>query len=144
VTGKLQERGLRAVRGFVRRSGDRRLERTLGSERGLARLFRGAAARFSPEHADGFTGEIQFDLRRSRGETSHWFITVAHDRATAHSGTTEGPALTADLAVADAIRILASELDVGTAILEGRLDLTGDFGVAMQLGAMFGGGETGS
>lgn len=144
MTARLQERGLRAVRAFVRRSGDRRIERTLGSERGLARLFRGAAARFSPEHADGFTGAIQFDLRRSRGGSSSWVITVAHDRATARPGTTEGPALTAELAVADAIRILASELDVGTAILEGRLDLTGDFGVAMQLGAMFGGDATGS
>ena len=41
--------------------------------------------------------------------------------------------------MADALRILAGELDVGNAILEGRLDLAGDFGVAMGLGAMFGG-----
>lgn len=132
--------GLRILRAFVRRSGDRRLERTLGSERGLARIFRGAAERFDAERSDGFTGELQFDLRRSTGTTSHWVITVAHGRATARPGTTEWPALTAQLPVADAIRILAGQLEVGAAILDGRLDLLGDFGVAMRLGEMFGGG----
>ena len=46
----------------------------------------------------------------------------------------------AGLSVADAVRILAGELEVGAAILDGRLDLLGDFGVAMLLGAMFGAG----
>ncbi len=140
MPGKLQHRGLRVLRAFVRRSGDRRLERTLGSPRGLARVFAGAAARFDPAGADGFSGELQFDLRRSSGTMSHWVIAVAHDRATARPGTTEGPALTAQLSVADAIRILAGELDAGAAMLDGRLDLLGDFGVAMGLGRMFGAG----
>lgn len=140
MPGLLQNQGLRALRAFVRHSGDRRLERTIGSERGLARVFRGAAARFDPARSDGFTGELQFDLRRSRGTMSHWVITVAHQRATARPGTTEGPALTAQLPVADAIRILAGELDAGAAVLEGRLDLIGDFGVARLLGPMFGAG----
>ena len=136
----LQHGGLRALRAFVRRSGDGMLERTLGSERGLARVFSGAASRFDSAGADGFTGELQFDLRRSSDVVSHWVITVAHDRASARAGTTEGPALTAQLAVADAIRILAGELDAGAAILDGRLDLQGDFAVAMGLGRMFGAG----
>lgn len=141
MAGRFQEGATRAFRAFVRRSGDHRLERTIGSERGLARVFAGAASRFDPGRADGFSGDLQFDLRRSSAAVSHWVIAVAHDRATARPGTAQGPALTAQLAVADAVRILAGELDVGTAILEGRLDLLGDFGVAMQLGAMFGAGS---
>ena len=140
VAGRFQQRGLTALRAFVRRSGDRGLEHTLGSRRGLARIFDGAAARFDPQRSDGFSGELQFDLRRATGAIDHWVITVAHDRATARPGTTEGPALTAQLSVADAIRILAGDLDAGAAILEGRLDLLGDFGVAMGLGRMFGAG----
>ena len=140
MAGTIQQRGLTVLRAFVRRSGDRTLEHTLGSRRGLARIFAGAAERFDPAAADGFSGELQFDLRRSTGTTSHWVITVARDRATARPGTTEGPALTAQLSAADAIRILAGELDAGAAILDGRLDLLGDFGVAMSLGRMFGAG----
>ena len=138
MSGLLQNQGLRALRAFVRRSGDRGLERTIGSERGLARVFAGAAARFDPGRAEGFTGELQFDLHRSSGALSHWVITVAHERATARPGATEGAALTARLSVADAVRILSGELDAGAAILDGRLDLLGDFGVAMLLGPMFG------
>ena len=140
VAGTFQRRGLTVLRTFVRRSGDRPLERTFGSRRGLARIFAGAAERFDPDGADGFSGALQFDLRRSSGAVSHWVIVVAHDRATARPGTAEGPALTAQLSVADAIRILTGDLDAGTAILEGRLDLLGDFGVAMGLGRMFGAG----
>ena len=129
----------RAFGAVVRRCSDRTLERTLGSERGLGQLFSRTAERFDPERADGFTGDLRFDLRRSSGTISTWTITVAHDQATARAGGEEGAALTASLTVADALRILAGELDVGNAILEGRLDLAGDFGVAMGLGAMFGG-----
>ena len=139
MAGRLQHHGLRALQAFVRRSGDRRLERTVASDRGLARAFRAAAARFDPERSGGFTGTIRFDLRRSTGEVGHWAITVAHGRATAAPGAVEGPALTVQVSAADAVRILAGELDVGAAILEGRLDLLGDFEVAMRLGAMFGG-----
>ena len=132
-----------ATRAFgvvVRRSGDGTLERTFGSDRGLALLFSRTAGRFDPDRADGFTGDLRFDLRRGNGAVSTWTIRVAHGRATAIRGGEDGAALTATLSVADALRILARQLDVGNAILEGRLDLAGDFGVAMRLGGMFGGG----
>lgn len=130
----------RAFGALVRRCGDRTLERTLGSERALASLFARTAARFDPERADGFTGDLRFDLRRASGIVSTWTITVARGQAASRAGGAAGAALIADLSVADALRILARELDVGNAILEGRLDLSGDFGVAMRLGEMFGGG----
>ena len=129
----------RAFAAIVRRSDDRRLERLFGADRALASIFARTAARFDADGADGFTGDLRFDLRRSSGVLSSWTITAAHGRATASPGGVDGAALTATLSVADALRILARELDVGRAILEGRLDLAGDFGVAMQLGKIFGG-----
>ena len=129
----------RAFVAIVRRSSDRRLERLFGSDRALASIFARTATRFDPDGADGFTGDLRFDLRRSSGAISSWTITAAHGRATSSRGGADGAALTATLSVADALRILARELDVGRAILEGRLDLAGDFGVAMQLGKIFGG-----
>ncbi len=38
-------------------------------------------------------------------------------------------------------RMAAGELDVDRAVLEGRLDLHGDWGVATRLGQMFGAGS---
>ena len=55
--------------------------------------------------------------------------------------TTDGtdlPDLTIRLGVADFLRVAAGELDPVKALLSGRLDLAGDFAVAMRLAAMFG------
>jgi hypothetical protein len=55
-------------------------------------------------------------------------------------GPAGAPALTLTTTVADALRMAAGEIPVDRAILEGRLDLAGDWGLATRLGQMFGGG----
>ena len=57
--------GERAFKAFVRRSDDRRLERTAGSGTGLKVLFGAMAQAYEPEQAAGFSGDLQYDLRRS-------------------------------------------------------------------------------
>ena len=54
----------------MRRSDDRRLERTVGSDTGLRVLFGGMTQRFRPEKAAGFTGDIQYDLRAATARSS--------------------------------------------------------------------------
>ena len=63
VQALLAEQGERAFQAFVRRSDDRRLERTAGSARGLKVLFGAMAQAYEPDKAAGFTGELQYDLR---------------------------------------------------------------------------------
>jgi putative sterol carrier protein len=46
--------------------------------------------------------------------------------------------LTITLATADFIRIAGRDLDPVKAVLTGRMELAGDFAVAMKLGEMFG------
>ena len=46
--------------------------------------------------------------------------------------------LTLKMTVADFLRIAGQDLDPGAALLTGRLDLEGDFSLAMRLGEMFG------
>jgi putative sterol carrier protein len=128
----------RAFRAFVRRSDDRRLERTAGSDLGLRMLFAAMARAYEPAHADGFSGELQFDLRRADGCVSGWAVALDARRAAVRPGAATSPALTLTLTVADLLRVAAGEVDAGAALLAGRLDLTGDFALAQRLGVMFG------
>jgi putative sterol carrier protein len=138
VRDQVRDRGRLALTSFVRRSGDRRLERTLASEPGAGLLLRAAAARFDLAAADGFTGEIQLDLCATTGAVRAWTIAVRDGRARPRRGASPSPTVVVKLARADLARLAAGELDVGRALLGGRLDLEGDFEVAMRLGPMFG------
>jgi hypothetical protein len=138
VQALLSERGEQAFRLFVRRSDDRRLERTIGSERGLKVLFGGMAHAYEPEKAAGFSGELQYQLRRSDGTVALWTVAIAPDRARARPGAASAPALTLKLGVADFVRMAGRDLDPGKALLTGRMDLEGDIALAARLGEMVG------
>ena len=126
-----------AYRAFVRRSDDRRLERSLGSERGLRLLFSAMARRFDPAAADGFTGQVAYQMLGMDGVTRSWTVEVGSDAAQARQGPATAPALVVRLGLADLVRLSAGDLDPGEAVLTGRLDLEGDLAVAMRLGPMF-------
>jgi len=134
----LQERGEQAFRSFVRRSDDRRLERTVGSALGLRIVFTAMARRYEPGQGGGFAGDLQYHLRGAAGPTRSWTVTVDGDRARARRGVAAQPALTVKLSLADFARLAAGELDPGKALLTGRLDLEGELVLALRLGAMFG------
>ncbi|HSD80573.1 MAG TPA: SCP2 sterol-binding domain-containing protein [Solirubrobacteraceae bacterium] len=128
-----------ALASFVRRSGDRRLERTVASGPALAVLLRAGAARFDPAAAQGFSGDLQLDLRSAAGGVRAWTIAISGRRARVRRGTAAEPAVVIRLARADLARLAAGELDVGRALLAGRLDVEGDLETAMRIGPMFGG-----
>jgi alkanesulfonate monooxygenase SsuD/methylene tetrahydromethanopterin reductase-like flavin-dependent oxidoreductase (luciferase family)/putative sterol carrier protein len=134
----IETRGEQAFQSFVRRSGDERLARTAGSGPGLKVLFAGMERQFVAEHAAGFTGDIQYDLRAADGTLRSWTVSIDGARATARPGAADAPKLTLTLAVADFVRIAGRDLDPIKAVLTGRLELAGDFSVAMRLGEMFG------
>jgi putative sterol carrier protein len=134
----VESRGERAFQAFVGRSDDRRLERTVGSGAGLKLIFAGMERQFVPEHAAGFSGDIQYNLRADDGAVRAWTVAIADGRAVARPGASPDAKLTITLALADFARIAARELDPVKAVLTGRLELAGDFAVAMRLGEMFG------
>ena len=136
LRARLGASGTRALKSFVRSSSDRRLELAFGSRAGLQMLFTQLAARL-PAFAAAFVGELQCDLHRRDGSLTSWTIEAGRGRAIARRGPAKRPALTARLSVADIIRIAAGELDPGRAVLEGRLDFAGDFGVMNRLMSIF-------
>jgi alkanesulfonate monooxygenase SsuD/methylene tetrahydromethanopterin reductase-like flavin-dependent oxidoreductase (luciferase family)/putative sterol carrier protein len=133
-----EARGEQALQAFVKRSDDRRLERTIGSRPGLKAVFAGMERQFVPERAAGFTGEIQYDLRATDGSVRSWTVTVGADAAKARPGAAAEPKLKITLSLADFARLAGRDLDPVRALLAGRLDLSGDFAVAARLGEMFG------
>jgi len=138
LQGVLAERGERAFQAFVRRSDDRRLERTAGSERGLRVIFAAMSQAYVPESAGGFSGELQYRLTRSDGTVVDWTVAIDGERAVARPGAASAPALKVKAGVADFVRIAGRDLDPGKALLTGRLDLEGDLALAARLGEMFG------
>ena len=83
LAGKVAEAGEQAFQRFVRGADDRRLERIVGSEPGLRALFGGMTQRFRPDRAEGFTGEILYDLRAADGQSRPWTVQVAREHARA-------------------------------------------------------------
>jgi alkanesulfonate monooxygenase SsuD/methylene tetrahydromethanopterin reductase-like flavin-dependent oxidoreductase (luciferase family) len=138
VQALLAEQGERAFKAFVRRSDDRRLERTAGSGTGLKVLFGAMAQAYEPDKAGGFSGDLQYDLRRSNGALVSWTVTLGPEVATVRPGTADAPALTLKLGVVDFVRMAGGDLDPGKALLTGRLDMEGDLAIAARLGEMFG------
>ena len=138
LQGVLAERGERAFQAFVRRSDDRRLERTAGSDRGLRVIFSAMSQAYVPESAGGFSGELQYRLSRSDGTVVDWTVAIDGERAVARPGAASAPALKVKAGVADFVRIAGRDLDPGKALLTGRLDLEGDLALAARLGEMFG------
>jgi alkanesulfonate monooxygenase SsuD/methylene tetrahydromethanopterin reductase-like flavin-dependent oxidoreductase (luciferase family)/putative sterol carrier protein len=136
LADRLRESGERAFTAFVKHSDDRRLERTLGNDLGLRVLFGGMAQRFRPDKAQGFAGEIQYQVRVD-GAVKPWVVRVEGKRASARPGRANDPSLTITIGVADFLRIAARDLDPGKALMTGQLVLEGDFTVATRLGEMF-------
>src|SRR5207245_10710565 len=123
---------------FVRRSEDSRLERSVGTDAGLRLVFAGMSRRFRASRANGFEGDIHYDLKADDGTPKPWVVSVRGERASARPGRATEPKLRLALSLADFVRLISRDLEPGKALMSGRLELEGDFAVASQLGEMFG------
>lgn len=112
------------------------LTRFAGTRAGQRVLMGALARRFDPAGADGFEGELGFELRSDGGRVRAWTLVVGSSSARVRAGRGT-PALTVRAGVADVVGVGAGELDPGSLLLEGRLDLEGDFALATRLGSMF-------
>jgi putative sterol carrier protein len=65
-------------------------------------------------------------------------VSIAGDRASVRPGRATQPAVTISMSLADFARVAARDLDPGKALVNGQIQLAGDFAVATRLGEMFG------
>jgi putative sterol carrier protein len=122
----------------VRGRSDAQLERTVGSNAGLRMLFKGMEHSFVPEAAGSFEGEIQYELVGGRNGERDWVLRIGGGEAHAEPGRSESPKVTFRTSVPVFVRIAAGEVHPAKAMLEGDLEVSGDFEVATRLAEMFG------
>jgi putative sterol carrier protein len=135
---RLRDLGESAFASFVRNRSDVQLERVLGNGPGMRIIFKGMERAFVPEKANGFQGEVQYELSSSRNGNLEWIVRIDGDRASAVPGRSPDPAVTFRMSVPVFARIAAQEMHPAKAMMEGQLQLEGNFEVAARLGEMFG------
>lgn len=132
---KVGEQVLAALAGKL---DDRALERVLGHRLALTAIFRELAAAFVPRVANGFVGEIQYDLQSARGTVRSFTVQVTRSAARARAGAARSPALTIRVRTADFLRLAAGELTELDLMRARRIDLQGDALLGARMSAMFG------
>ena len=91
-----------------------------------------------PEKANGFSGEFQYELTGRNGDRD-WLVRIEDgERATAEPGRAQDPGVTFRTSVPTFARIASGEIHPAKAMLEGDLEIHGDFELAARLGEMFG------
>jgi putative sterol carrier protein len=133
----LGRRARSALASFIGARSDEQIDRLMGAGPGLKLIFKGMENAFVPEKARGFSGEILYELRGSRGLRS-WTLRIDGDEARAEERAASEPAVTLRAELPVFVRIAAGSLDPAKAMLEGNLVIEGDFAVAGRLGEMFG------
>jgi class 3 adenylate cyclase len=144
IRASLEERAKSVVGRFVREKTDAELEKRFGSARVQRMLFSGMARGFRPDLANGFEGQIGFELACYGGasglpEIDAWTVEVLGDDAVARPGFADSPAMTVRASLADFCRLISEELDPVAAVYDRRVRIEGDFVLALRLGELFGG-----
>ena len=138
IGAHLQHAGESLFAAFVRGRTDEQLERTVGSDRGLRIMFKGMERAFVPEKANGFSGEVQYELTGSNGP-KRWVLRIEDgQRAVAEPGAAHDPVVTFRTSVPTFARIASQEVHPAKAMMDGDLEIHGNFEVAGRLAEMFG------
>jgi alkanesulfonate monooxygenase SsuD/methylene tetrahydromethanopterin reductase-like flavin-dependent oxidoreductase (luciferase family) len=125
---------------LVRGASDDQLEKRFGSRVAQTVIFQGMARSFRPDRAGGFEGDIVYELTYPGNgrATDAWTVRVRDGRATVKPVRSDDPRLLLRMPLVDFAKIAAGEQDPSLPLLSGRIELEGDFKVAIGLGEMFG------
>jgi alkanesulfonate monooxygenase SsuD/methylene tetrahydromethanopterin reductase-like flavin-dependent oxidoreductase (luciferase family) len=123
---------------LVRGRSDGALHRLFDRGPGLTVIFKGMERSFVPENSGGFEGEILYDLRGRDGSHA-WSVRVGDGRAAIRRGGATNPALTLRTSVPHFVRMIAGEEFAPTLMLDGSLEIEGDWALLGRMREMFGG-----
>lgn len=98
-------------------------------------FFRGLPAQLDAEAAEGIEAVYQFDLSGPEGGQYH--LTIKDGTCSVAEGVHPDPQVTLSLSGADCLGILEGKLDGPSVALSGRLRVSGDLVLAIQLKALF-------
>jgi hypothetical protein len=134
----MAKRARKFQEGAVRKMSDRQLELVLGNPVGMRALFKGMAGMYRPAKAGDFEGPIEFTLSTKRGPET-WTIDCSPAGASPRHEASPDAKLHVEAKLADFLRVGVGEIAAPSAVLSGKLNVRGDFGLALRLGEMFGG-----
>ena len=128
---------------LVRGSSPEQLERRFGNQVAQRMIFGGMARRFDPKLAQGFEGDIVYELEHHTDggparPPTHWTIRIRGDSAAAVPEDSEEAVVRFRFALPDFIRLLAGDVLIQELMFDDRFGLEGDVGVAQRLPVMFG------
>jgi putative sterol carrier protein len=98
-------------------------------------LFRRLPEKFDPEAAEGLMAVYQFDLSGSEGGQYH--LVVENGTCAVREGTHPDPHVTFSMSGDDCLGVMSGRLEGQSIFMSGRLRVTGDLGLAMQLKSLF-------
>ncbi|MGH2959291.1 MAG: SCP2 sterol-binding domain-containing protein [Solirubrobacterales bacterium] len=132
------KRAQKFQKGAVRKMSDRQLELLVGNRLGVRGLFNAMAGMYQPSKAGDFEGSIEFTLETRHGPEV-WTIDCSPIGAKARHEPSPDAKLHVEAKLADFLRVGVGEIGAPAAVLSGKLNVRGDFGLALKLGPMFGG-----
>jgi putative sterol carrier protein len=104
-------------------------------EKTVEDFFRLLPGKFDPEAAEGMDAVYQFDLSGAQG--GQYYLQINEGSCRVTRGSHPEPHVTLSLSGEDCVRVLNGQLN-GTAVaMSGRLRISGDMGLALQLGSLF-------
>ena len=98
-------------------------------------FFKHLPGKFDAEAADDLEAVYQFDLSGPQG--GQYVITIQKGACQVREGRDDDPHVTLSMASEDCIKVLNGQLSGPAAAMSGRIKITGDMGLAMQLKALF-------
>ena len=128
---------------LVRGSSPEQLERRFGNQVAQRMIFGGMARRFDPKLAQGFEGDIVYELEHHTDggparPPTHWTIRIRGDSAAAVPEDSDEAVVRFRFALPDFVRLLAGDVLIQELMFDDRFGLEGDVGVAQRLPVMFG------
>lgn len=121
---------------LVRRRSDAELTRLFSSTFAQRALFTAFARAYIPGSSRGWTGSLAWTLRAGAGGRD-WVMEIDGRRAQVRPGTTPAPAVHFETDVATFLRLLTGEVHPAPLVLDGRLQVRGDLGMAARMADLF-------
>jgi len=102
---------------------------------GIKEFFRHLPSKLDVEAAEDVDAVYQFDLGGAQG--GQYVVTIREGVCQVKEGRHEDPHVILSMTGEDCVRVLNGELSGPAAAMSGRIRISGDVGLAMQLRALF-------
>ena len=102
---------------------------------GIQEFFKQLPSKLDAEAAEDLEAVYQFDLSGSQG--GQYVVAIREGTCQVNEGRHEDPHVILSMAGEDCVKVLNGELSGPAAAMSGRIRITGDMGLALQLRALF-------